>query len=81
MELNDEVAQRTPFDRAVVNVYNASAAYEIAYTNLLLSIPSLPIPVKDNAKFAGWYDNPEFTGEALTRLTQGAKLYAKWVTL
>ena len=30
-------------------------------------------------KFAGWYDNPEFNGSAVTNLNGHKKLYAKWV--
>ena len=30
-------------------------------------------------KFAGWYDNPEFNGSAITNLNGHKKLYAKWV--
>ncbi len=74
---NDTVAATT-FDRAVVNVYNASSAFGEVNKNLLLSVPSLPLPVKTGFTFAGWYDNPEFTGDALTRLSASAKLYAKW---
>lgn len=43
----------------------------------------LPTPEKANYTFAGWYDNSEFTGEALTGnyLPEGeVTLYAKWVS-
>lgn len=49
---------------------------------------TLVLPTKDDISklggtFAGWYDNPEFTGEPITELTvtdRGAKtLYAKWI--
>ena len=30
-------------------------------------------------KFVGWYDNPEFSGSAVTDLNGHKKLYAKWV--
>ena len=36
-------------------------------------------PVKIYYIFDGWYDNPEFTGEAVTTLNKSITLYAKWV--
>ena len=43
----------------------------------------LPVPVKENFDFVGWYLDEEFSGEALTVLnekgTKTIKLYAKWV--
>ena len=42
----------------------------------------LPTPVKENAVFAGWYEDSEFTGDALTTLlvesSKTVTLYAKW---
>jgi uncharacterized repeat protein (TIGR02543 family) len=38
----------------------------------------LPTPVKEGSTFAGWYTNPEFTGEAVTEITEACTLYAKW---
>ena len=42
----------------------------------------LPVPSKEHYTFAGWYTNPEFTGEKLTVIdnatTGNVKLYAKW---
>ncbi len=44
---------------------------------------TLPTPTKENAFFAGWFTNPEFTGEALTVIPKDTKtdlvLYAKFV--
>lgn len=41
----------------------------------------LPLAVRDNYEFAGWYDNSEFTGEAATYHINGVKkYYAKWTT-
>ncbi len=41
-----------------------------------------PINTKDNYSFEGWYDNPQFTGEAITEIAKGSTgnktLYAKW---
>lgn len=37
---------------------------------------------KENYSFVGWYDNPEFTGNPITELTEGTygdlELWAKW---
>lgn len=33
---------------------------------------------RENYSFGGWYDNPEFTGEPITKVTQSCVLYAKW---
>ncbi len=42
----------------------------------------LPIPTKEGYTFAGWYDNPELTGDAITHISDttfgNLKLYAKW---
>ena len=42
----------------------------------------LPVPSKEHYTFAGWYTNPEFTGEKVTVIdnatTGNVKLYAKW---
>ena len=43
---------------------------------------TLPVPTKNGYKFEGWYDNVEFTGTALTEISDGAigdkVFYAKW---
>ena len=41
---------------------------------------TIPTPTRTGYVFLGWYDNPNFTGEALTVLPVGWKgtLYAKW---
>ena len=41
---------------------------------------TIPTPVRTGYVFLGWYDNPNFTGEALTVLPVGWKgtVYAKW---
>lgn len=44
----------------------------------------LPTPYKEGSTFVGWYDNPEFTGDAITTYpgvseeNTTATLYAKW---
>ena len=42
----------------------------------------LPIPVKENFDFVGWYKSSKFTGDAITHLNEEEnktiKLYAKW---
>jgi uncharacterized repeat protein (TIGR02543 family) len=44
---------------------------------------TLPIPVRTDYTFDGWYDNEEWTGEAVTKIPQGSvenrDFYAKWV--
>ena len=49
------------------------------------SVPTLEDPTRDGYLFAGWYTNPEFTGEAVTEIpetsTGDVKLYAKWTKL
>ena len=43
---------------------------------------TLPVPTKNGYKFEGWYDNAEFTGTALTEISDSAigdkVFYAKW---
>ena len=41
----------------------------------------LVAPVKEGHMFLGWYDNAEFTGEQLTSVSEGCKLYACWFDL
>lgn len=42
----------------------------------------LPIPTKDGYSFIGWYDNAEFTGDAITHISSttfgNLNYYAKW---
>ena len=33
---------------------------------------------RENYSFGGWYDNPEFTGEPITKVSASCVLYAKW---
>ncbi len=42
---------------------------------------TLATPTKDGAIFAGWYENAEFTGEAVATAEAGKTYYAKWVDL
>ena len=43
---------------------------------------ALATPVREGYSFAGWYDNPEFSGEPITKLEKGIhsniKVYAKF---
>lgn len=39
---------------------------------------TLPTPKKENYDFGGWYDNPQFTGDAYTKADRSVNLYAKW---
>ena len=44
---------------------------------------TLPTPTRDGYTFGGWYDNPSFTGSALTGIPAGweGTLYAKWTVV
>lgn len=42
---------------------------------------TLATPTKNGAIFGGWYDNADFTGEAVTTAEAGKTYYAKWVDL
>lgn len=60
-----------------VNNPNNPAGYNV------LSLPvTLNAPTKDAYRFLGWYDNAEFTGEAITEIAAGTRgnitLYANW---
>ena len=41
---------------------------------------TLPIPTRDGFEFGGWFDNAQFTGTALTNITEAKdyNLYARW---
>lgn len=52
------------------------------YGNATLS--SLPVPTKQGANFAGWYDNAQLEGNPVTApytVTGNTTLYAKWANL
>lgn len=40
---------------------------------------TLATPVKEGFAFAGWYDNPEFSGDAVTDAAADKTYYAKWI--
>lgn len=42
---------------------------------------TLATPTKNGAIFEGWYDNAEFTGEAVAAAEAGKTYYAKWLDL
>lgn len=48
--------------------------------SFVTSTYTLPTPTREGYVFAGWYDNPNFTGTALTSIPAGweGTLYAKW---
>lgn len=76
--LDGSVPRQTVFENAVVKVYNSAAGSETANTNLVVGAVDLPVPIKADATFAGWYDNEELTGSPVTEITGNIKLYAKW---
>ena len=60
-----------------ISVYSESdliSTYEINH----IKGDSLPVPTKNGSTFAGWYDNPEFSGEPITTVNYNISLYAKW---
>jgi uncharacterized repeat protein (TIGR02543 family) len=66
-------------------IFNTNGGEEIAestYTGDESVV--LPVPVKTGYTFLGWYDNSEFTGDAVTEIPQGSAgdktFYAKWYT-
>jgi len=44
---------------------------------------TLPVPIRTNYIFGGWYDNEQFTGDAITTITAGSTgdkvFWAKWL--
>ena len=38
----------------------------------------LTAPTREGYTFAGWYDNPECTGDVVTNINESCTLYAKW---
>ena len=55
-----------------------SAAENSEYLNNKGEV-TLPTAYLENYKFAGWYTNAECTGEPVTKVTEAATLYAKYV--
>ena len=53
----------------------------VAHTSSEMVIGNYKLPTavyKENYTFAGWYDNPEFTGNVVTSVNDTTTLYAKW---
>lgn len=42
---------------------------------------TLPVPVKTEYKFVGWYADPDFTGVPVTEVSEATTLYAQFVEL
>lgn len=40
---------------------------------------TLATPVRDGAIFKGWYENSDFSGDAVTKAEPGKTYYAKWI--
>ena len=61
-----------------MNTVITSKDVDIAHPRVLLNEP-----YRQNYKFGGWYDNPEFNGSALTSInvTSDMTVYAKWIEL
>ena len=63
----------------IIVAYTDGGVFETAPT----SSDSLSDPIKDGYRFAGWYNNTEFTGDQVTQITKTegknfSKYYAKW---
>lgn len=60
----------------------AGTDYPAAYRIDRKTDATLPIPVKNGYKFAGWYDNPTFTGSSITKVADNSvgdvEYFAKW---
>ena len=39
---------------------------------------TLPVPTFEGHTFLGWYTNPNFSGNAVTKVSSGVTVYAKW---
>ena len=68
---------------AVCPTKDIQIGIEAQYEYTILDLPlELATPNKDGAFFAGWYDNPELTGNPITIIESSVKnditLYAKW---
>ena len=61
---------------------NGGNTIENGSYNITTATITLPAPTRTGYTFAGWYDNAELTGDAVTQIAQGSygdkKLYAKW---
>ncbi|HEY9062857.1 MAG TPA: S8 family serine peptidase [Pseudobacteroides sp.] len=60
----------------------AGTDYPAAYRIDRKTDATLPIPVKNGYRFAGWYDDPTFTGNSITKVADNSvgdvKYFAKW---
>ena len=67
-----------------VNVDGATNENPADY-NVKTGTITLKAPTKDKYDFKGWYKTEDFTGEAVTEITQGTTgnitLYAKWIEI
>lgn len=60
---------------------NFSAGEEVNLSDVYVAGTPLPIPVRDNYIFEGWYASADFSGERISVLTEidsDIVLYAKW---
>ena len=62
---------------------SATTAVPESYITTELPL-TLPVPIRAGYDFAGWYDNAELTGDAITTIPTGSTgnktYYAKWAT-
>ena len=68
-------------------VYNSNGGTEYADGSYTIESDTitLPVPVRDEYEFDGWYDNADFYGSPITEITYGSygdkEYYAKWIKL
>ena len=70
-------------DKPYTITYNTNGGNAIANGSYTIEEEvTLPTPTKTGSTFAGWYDNSEFNGEAITTIASGStgdkEFWAKW---
>lgn len=65
----------------ITYILNKGSGAEPSSYNIETSV-TLPVPVKSNADFLGWYDNKDFEGNPVTEIKEGSTgdriFWAKW---
>lgn len=75
--LKDNSITSDKFKKNVAQVYVNGGTVDITSSDISNTL--FATPTKDNYKFAGWYDNDSFIGEAVTVPQANKTYYAKWV--
>ena len=75
-------AQWTPVQYTITYVSNGGTEYSQQTYTVVSDTVTLPTPTRDYYTFGGWYDNDQFTGNAVTTVATGSygnkTFYAKW---